>query len=81
MITDASKTYFRVSDLVDYLTRNGFKEYARNKITSKLRQMGGGSHFFNIKGKGTNVWYVPEFQTQNEVFAIPKDITDIEEEI
>lgn len=79
--TDAYKTYFRVSDLVDYLNRNGFKEYARNKITSKLRQMGGGAHFFNIKGKGTNVWYVPEFETQNEVFSIPKDITDIDEEI
>ena len=36
--TNKGKTYFRLADLMDYLHRNNFKEYQRNKLTSKLKQ-------------------------------------------
>lgn len=51
--------YFRLRDLMSYLDREGFKLYSRSQITVRLRQMGGGHMFFNIKGKGVNVWYIP----------------------
>ena len=33
--------------------------------------MGCQSHFFKIKGKGVNVWYVDEIESMNESFELP----------
>ena len=57
---------------MDYLHRNNFKEYQRNRLTSKLKQLDGEPYFFNIKGKGVNVWHIPEFQVQNESHELPE---------
>jgi hypothetical protein len=70
--TDNGKTYFRLGDLMEYLHRNNFKEYQRNKLTSKLKQMHGEPHFFNIKGRGVNVWFIEEFKTQDEPHDLPE---------
>ena len=70
--TDQSRTYFRLGDLVDYLHRKNFRDYPRNKLTAKLKNMGGDSYFFNIKGKGANVWHIPEFQVQTESHNLPE---------
>jgi len=70
--TNNGKTYFRLMDLMDYLHRNNFKEYQRNKLTSKLKQLHGEPYFFNIKGKGVNVWFIEEFKAQDEPHDLPE---------
>jgi|TARA_R110000824_G_scaffold1371_11_gene6955 hypothetical protein len=69
--TERGRTYFRLLDLMDYLHRNNFKEYQRNRLTSKLKQLDGEPHFFNIKGKGVNVWFIEEFKAQTESHNLP----------
>ena len=51
--------------------RHNFKEYQRNRLTSKLKQLHGEPYFFNIKGKGINVWYIDEFIAQDEEHDLP----------
>ena len=70
--TDEGKTYFRLGDLMEYLHRHNFKDYQRNKLTSKLKQLHGEPHFFNIKGRGVNVWYIEEFKAQDESHDLPE---------
>ena len=69
--TDNGKTYFRLGDLMEYLHRHNFKDYQRNNLTSKLKQLHGEPHFFNIKGRGVNVWYIEEFKAQDEPHDLP----------
>ena len=69
--TNKGKTYFRLADLMEYLHRHNFKEYQRNRWTSKLKQLNGEPYFFNIKGKGVNVWYIDEFIAQDEEHDLP----------
>jgi hypothetical protein len=56
---ETGRHYFRLRDLMQYLEREGFKGFTRSQITVRLKRAGGGSDFFNVKGKGFNVWYVP----------------------
>lgn len=70
--TDAGRTYFRMADLEHYLVRNRFVVWTRTQIMNKLRKMNGDSHFFNLKGHGVRVWWVPEFWKQTEAFETPE---------
>jgi hypothetical protein len=56
---------------MEHLHRNNFKEYPRNKLTSKLKQLQGQPFFFNIKGRGVNVWFIEEFKAQEEPHDLP----------
>lgn len=56
---ETEKHYFRLRDLQKFLEAAGFKIYNRPQIVSRLRSLHGDKHFFNIKGKGCNVWYIP----------------------
>lgn len=56
---EQGRYYFRLQDLSRMLENNNFRSFSRGQITTRLRQKGGNAHFFNIKGKGVNVWYVP----------------------
>ena len=69
--SNKGRTYFRLADLMDFLHRKNFREYPRNKLTAKLKDFGGNSHFFNIKGRGANVWHIDDFETQSEVHELP----------
>lgn len=53
------RIYFRLLDLTKHLELANFRGFSRGQITSRIRSMGGNSHFFNIKGKGVNVFFVP----------------------
>lgn len=66
--------YFRLFDLMGYLDRVKFKELKRNQITTIIRKIGGDHTFFNLRGKGTNVWTVPAsaFSIQTERFDPPR---------
>ena len=75
--THEGRTYFKLGALLDFLHRRNFKEYPRNKLSAKLKFMGGKPHFFNLKGKGVNVWHIPEFDVQKESFTLPSNEEDI----
>jgi len=68
--TEEGKTYFRLKDLQDYLTRNKFTHYHTGQIVTRLRALGGRSHFFKIKGRGVNTWCIPAYQQQDSDFDI-----------
>lgn len=65
------RVYFRLKDLVDHLTRNNFKDLKRNQITTKIKARRGEAAFFNIKGIGTNVWWVPSIPKQQGGYDVP----------
>lgn len=69
--TSAKQIYFRMQDIIKYLDRVRFFEFKLNEITMHLRAIKG-SHrkFKHIKGKGFNVWVIPEdtFTKQTESF-------------
>lgn len=56
---EKGRMYFRLRDLQDHLLRHKFDSYGRGQITTRIKDVGGNSDFFNIKGVGVNVWYVP----------------------
>lgn len=56
---EEQRHYFRLFDLVRFLQREGMREVKRGELCQRLRKLGGDAHFFNIKGKGVNVWWVP----------------------
>ena len=64
--TEEGVTYFRIRDLKEYLVKHRFTELETNKIASKLRDMKAVHKFFNIKGKGVNVWSIPEFKYNDD---------------
>lgn len=67
------KHYFRMADFMAYLERNHFREFKVNKVTSILKELLKAEHgFFILKGKGVNVWIVPEFQSQTEPHDVPE---------
>lgn len=51
--------FFRLRDLQDAMDRAKFRQLTRPQVSSRIRAMGGESEFFNIKGKGINVWSIP----------------------
>ena len=44
-----------------------------NRVASKLRDLKAKPKFFNIKGRGTNVWYIDEFEYKDEEGLETKD--------
>lgn len=56
---DEKRHYFRMGDLIKHLQREGMREVTRPRVGQRLKALGGSSTFFNIKGHGTNVWFVP----------------------
>ena len=69
--TEKDRHYFRISALTSYLDKHGIRDFKVHKITSVLKEHGGRHDFFNIKGKGVNVWSLPEFDKQTESFDTP----------
>ncbi len=63
--------YFRVVDFMAYLERQRFREFPVNRVCSIFREYGGEHTYFKLKGKGVNVWKIPEFARQNEPFDTP----------
>ena len=70
--TEEGKTYFRLKDLLDYFSRQQFRDYGRNNIAARIRELGGGHHFFHVKGKGITVWFIPEYTGQDSSFDTPE---------
>jgi hypothetical protein len=64
--TEDNCHYFRLRDVMQFLYRLGFKELSRAKITSILRDRGARHAFFNIRGHGTNVWKLINFNQDDQ---------------
>jgi len=62
--------YFKLSNVMEYLDRNHFKEFKVHQIASMLKEKGGETGFFNVKNKGINWWSIPEFPKQTEGFDV-----------
>jgi len=71
---DVQRHYFRLKDLIDHLERAKFREWTRQKLTQRIRELDGGHHFFNLKGSGVNVFWLPSaaFSPQTEPFDTPR---------
>lgn len=71
--------YFRLSDLEKFLESSGFKIFSRPQMTTRIKQLGGDTRFFNLKGKGLNTWWVPAeiFDTTPEVDLPPVERSPI----
>ena len=65
-------TYFRLKDFEDYLKKNKFFEFKRNKIGKYIKDIQGENIVMNIKGKSVRVWKIPRFQNQEIQVSIPK---------
>jgi hypothetical protein len=69
---DQGRFYFRIKDLMDFLVTKRFTEFRQNKVTSYLKTTGAVHQFFNIKGKGVNLYSLPlEDRLQNLPFNVP----------
>jgi len=70
--TSEARTYFRLKDLLDYCSRQNFKQYNHTQMASKLSDIGGEHKFFNLKGKGVNVYHVAEFMVDKTPYVLPE---------
>jgi hypothetical protein len=70
---EVGRVYFRLRDIKDYLEKVKFRGMTQTQITNRFREWGGGPHFFNIKGRGTNVYFLPAslFEVQEEEHDVP----------
>lgn len=67
--------HFRISDFLNYLERNKFREFKQHQIASILKNECGCEHrFFNVKGKGINCWAIPEVRSHNLDLSVPDNI-------
>lgn len=64
------KVYFQLKDLKKLLTQNQFTTYSSTKIGLRLRDLGVTKEFWNIRGRGVNVWGLPQ-----DVFDAHKEVT------
>ena len=67
---DTGRHYFRLKDLMDHLDKAKFREWGRPQVASWLCRAGG-RHFFNIKGKGCNTFWVPDNFTSIAPLDLP----------
>ena len=75
--TENGITYFRIKDLKEYLVKHRFTDMETNRIASKLRDLKADHKFFNIKGRGTNVWSIQEFEYRaNDDLLDSQDFTE-----
>jgi len=68
---DMARTYFRSSDLITYLRQQHFRDFTTRQIWDRLRLIGGHTQF-QLNGKCTQCWWVPEFVRQNEDLPVPR---------
>ena len=71
---DLHSYMFRLSDLMEFLDRYKFRELTRPQVVSRLKILDAQTKFMKIKGRGTNIWYVPasKLETQSERFLPPE---------
>lgn len=66
---DGGKIYFQSRALMEYLDRNRLKYKSEHHVWQMLRERGAERTFFQVKGKGLNVWWIPEPASAREEAA------------
>lgn len=56
---EGGMVWFRLRDFRKFLDNNKFTSLRVSQITERIKRNGGRSHFFNVHGRGVNVWGVP----------------------
>jgi len=70
---ESGRTFFRSADLFKYLEQQRFRDLKENQIYALLHDVANvKKDFFNLKGRGVNVWGVPTFDRQTEDFDVPR---------
>jgi hypothetical protein len=77
--TEGGRTYFRMCDLIDYLTRHKFTEYKAPKIASLLNAVNAKHHGKNLNGSFVNYWSLVEFPKGTEPLEVPAEIGESSE--
>ena len=58
---EKNRTYFRLRDFENFLSRNKFFAYKTHKIAQRLRDIGGESTVVKIKNRSVRVYEIPAF--------------------
>lgn len=74
--SEKGRTYFRLPDLLNYLTVHKFFEFKSTKIASMLKDAGAEHHFKIMKGRGVNFWSIVEFARQTEGYDVPSNVRE-----
>jgi hypothetical protein len=76
---ESGRVYFRIRDVQEHLDKVKFRQLSRSQMTMQIKKLGGGTHFFNIKGRGVNVFWCPieAFSIQTE----PHDLPHVQEDV
>lgn len=73
---DTGRHYFKLTALMQHLEKEGFKSWGRNTVGKVITEEIGGRQFFNIKGKGVNVVWVPDDFTTTPQIPLPASKRD-----
>jgi hypothetical protein len=69
--------YFRIGDLQKHVEKAGMK-MDRPTLIARVRELGGGKKFLNIKGRGVNTWWVEQGSVE---FTPPIDPPELQQEV
>lgn len=70
--TEDGRTYFSGSHFRKHLEQHHRMRLDQHRLWNWLRERGAEHHFFNIKGRGINIWSIPSFDGQAEAFDVPQ---------
>ena len=63
--------WFRLRDLMRSLAASDFKVLTRTQVAARIRALSGDREFTMIKGKGVNVWWIPDIFTNTPPADVP----------
>jgi hypothetical protein len=63
--------YFRLADLMAFMSRKGFKNFQRNEIVVMLKEQGAKNKEQSIRGRNTRLWIMPDVARNEETLPVP----------
>jgi hypothetical protein len=69
-------TLFRLTDLMSFLSRKGFKHFNRRAAVGWLKKQGATNRQERVSGRPTRLWSVPAFAVDDTPFDIPASILE-----
>lgn len=66
-----NRHHFRMKDFMAYLERMKFTELKRNRVASILRDIGARHDFWNINGRGVNLWIIRQYNYDEAALPVP----------
>ena len=69
---DSGKTFFRLKDLEQFLSKANFKSYRTHQIAQRLRDVNGEATQIKIKGRAVRVWVIPAYASPDVNVDTPR---------